>query len=153
MLHCLEAKQFIKSDLQTVWDFMSSPKNLSLITPAYMGFHILSDLSNTKMYPGQIIEYKVSPVAGLKMHWVTEITHVQDKQYFVDEQRFGPYAFWHHKHFLKEVPGGVEMTDIVHYKAPFGFMGRIANALFIKKQLQNIFDYRFNKVEEIFNAK
>ena len=118
-----------------------------------MGFHILSDLSNNKMYPGQIIAYKISPIAGIKMHWVTEITHVMDKNYFVDEQRFGPYTFWHHKHFLKEVPGGVEMIDIVHYKAPFGILGKIANALFISKQLKKIFDYRFKKMEEIFNQK
>ncbi len=151
MLNIIQAKQFIKSDIETVWEFISSPKNLSKITPDYMGFNILSDLSEGKMYPGQIIEYYVTPVAGIKMHWVTEITHVKDKEYFVDEQRFGPYALWHHKHFIKEVPGGVEMIDVVHYKAPFGFLGKIAVALFIKKKLKTIFDYRYNKMEELFN--
>jgi ligand-binding SRPBCC domain-containing protein len=151
MLSTIKTKQFIKSDLNTVWEFISSPKNLSKITPSYMGFHILSDIEDAKMYPGQIIEYHVKPIAGIKMHWVTEITHVKDKEYFVDEQRFGPYAMWHHKHFLKEVPGGVEMTDVVHYKAPFGVFGKIANALFIKKQLKTIFDYRYKKMEELFN--
>ena len=102
MLNIIQTKQFIKSDIDTVWEFISSPKNLSKITPDYMGFNILSDLSDGKMYPGQIIEYYVTPVAGIKMHWVTEITHVKDKEYFVDEQRFGPYAMWHHKHFIKE---------------------------------------------------
>jgi len=153
MLHTLQTKQFIKSDIQTVWDFMSSPENLEKITPTYMGFKILSDLNNSKMYPGQIIEYYVTPVAGIKMHWVTEITHVKNLEFFVDEQRFGPYAFWHHKHFLKQVDGGIEMIDIVHYKAPFGFIGRIANALFIEKKIKEIFDFRYKKLEEIFNLQ
>jgi len=152
MLHIIKTKQLIKSDIDTVWNFISSPANLAVITPQSMGFEIIGEKDeNEKMYEGQIIEYFVSPFAGIKMHWVTEITHVKDKEYFVDEQRFGPYSFWHHKHFLKEVDGGVEMTDIVHYKAPFGFLGRIANALFIKKKLKTIFDYRYNKLEEIFN--
>jgi ligand-binding SRPBCC domain-containing protein len=153
MLHTLQTKQFIKSDIQTVWDFMSSPENLEKITPTYMGFKILSDLNNSKMYPGQIIEYYVTPVAGIKMHWVTEITHVKNLEFFVDEQRFGPYAFWHHKHFLKQVDGGVEMIDIVHYKAPFGIIGRIANTMFIEKKIKEIFDFRYKKLEEIFNLQ
>jgi ligand-binding SRPBCC domain-containing protein len=152
MLHVIKTIQFFKSDIDTVWNFISSPANLAVITPKSMGFEIIGDNDeNEKMYEGQIIEYFVSPFAGLRMHWVTEITHVKDKEYFVDEQRFGPYSFWHHKHFLKDVEGGVEMTDIVHYKAPFGFLGRIANALLIKKKLKTIFDYRYNKLEEIFN--
>jgi ligand-binding SRPBCC domain-containing protein len=153
MLHTLQTKQFIKRDIQTVWDFMSSPENLEKITPTYMGFKILSDLNNSKMYPGQIIEYYVTPVAGIKMHWVTEITHVKNLEFFVDEQRFGPYAFWHHKHFLKQVDGGVEMIDIVHYKAPFGIIGRIANTMFIEKKIKEIFDFRYKKLEEIFNLQ
>ena len=141
MLHVLKTTQVLKSDMNTVWKFMSSPMNLARITPHYMGFQILSDEGDLKeMYPGQLIEYYVTPVMGIKMHWVTEITHVQDKHYFVDEQRFGPYTLWHHKHFLKEVPEGIEMTDIIHYKIPFGFIGRLANSLFIK-----------NKVKELFN--
>ncbi|MDI1355390.1 MAG: SRPBCC family protein [bacterium] len=152
MLHTLKTRQFIKSDLNTVWRFISSPKNLALITPAYMGFNILDkDLLNEEMYAGQIIEYTVSPVLGIKLHWVTEITHVQDLVYFVDEQRMGPYAFWHHRHFLKEVPGGIEMTDVVHYKLPLGILGRILNLLFVRHKLKEIFDYRFEKLNEIFN--
>lgn len=150
MLHSLTTKQLIKSDIDTVWDFISSPKNLQTITPSYMGFIILSNPAD-KMFPGQIIEYKVSPLMGIKLHWVTEITHVKDKEYFVDEQRFGPYAFWHHKHFLQQTKDGVMMYDEVHYKAPMGILGWLANALFIKRQLKQIFDYRYNKIEEIFN--
>ena len=102
------------------------------------------------MYPGQIIEYTVKPVLGIPLYWMTEITHVVDKQFFVDEQRFGPYTMWHHQHHFKAVDGGVEMTDIVHYKLPFWFLGDIANTLFVKKQLQGIFDFRWKKVEDLF---
>jgi len=153
MLYSIHTRQFIKSDLNTVWDFISSPKNLNTITPNNMKFETLTELGDEKMYAGQIIEYYVTPFAGMKMHWVTEITHVKDKEYFVDEQRFGPYAMWHHKHFLKEVNGGVEMTDIVHYKVPYGIFGKLAHALFVKKKLKEIFDFRFKKIEELFNQK
>ena len=153
MLHIIKTKQLLKSDLNTVWEFMSSPANLSLITPPHMGFKIIGNKEEAKMYPGQIIEYYVSPLAGIKMHWVTEITHVKDKAYFVDEQRFGPYSFWHHKHFIKETNEGILMEDIVHYKVPMGPIGQLANAIFIKGQLKNIFDFRYNKLEEIFNNK
>ena len=151
MLHTLQTKQVIKSDLQTVWEFMSSPKNLATITPEYMGFEILNKLHDDKMYSGQIIEYYVKPVLGIKLHWVTEITHVKENEFFIDEQRFGPYSFWHHQHFFKEVNGGVEMNDLVHYKLPFGFLGKIINKIFVKNQLKQVFDYRYKKVEEIFN--
>ena len=117
-----------------------------------MGFKIISKHHGDKMYPGQVIEYKVSPVLGIPFYWMTEITHVDDKKYFVDEQRYGPYSIWHHQHHFKEIEGGVEMTDIVHYKLPFWFLGDIANTLFVKKQLQEIFDYRFKKVEELFGT-
>jgi ligand-binding SRPBCC domain-containing protein len=102
------------------------------------------------MYAGQIIEYKVSPILGIPLYWMTEITHVEQHKFFVDEQRFGPYSMWHHQHHFREVPGGVEMTDIVHYKMPFWFLGDIANTLFVKKQLNDIFNYRFKAVEKIF---
>jgi ligand-binding SRPBCC domain-containing protein len=92
----------------------------------------------------------VKPVAGIPLYWMTEITQVKDRTYFIDEQRFGPYSLWHHQHHFKEIPGGVEMTDIIHYKNPLGILGRIANALFVKNKLKTIFDYRFKKVEELF---
>ena len=131
-------------------EFFSDPKNLAAITPRNMGFHIISKHHGEKMYAGQIIEYKVSPVAGIPLYWMTEITFVKDKEYFIDEQRYGPYSLWHHQHHFKEMNGGVEMTDIVHYKIPFWFIGDIANALFVKNQLKKIFDYRYKAVEEIF---
>jgi ligand-binding SRPBCC domain-containing protein len=130
---------------------MSRPENLSKITPEYMGFEVLTDINGVEMYPGQIIEYKVSPMLGIKMYWVTEITHVKHKSFFVDEQRFGPYKFWHHQHHLKEVEGGVEMDDIIHYKIPFGFLGNIANSLFVKNQLEGIFSHRFKVLDDMYN--
>lgn len=142
--------QKIPTDIDQVWDFISSPKNLKKITPEYMGFDItFTDLPD-KMYPGMIISYKVSPVAGVKTTWVTEITQVREKKYFVDEQRIGPYAMWHHEHIIEPIENGVLMTDIVSYQPPFGFLGSIANKLLIKKKLKEIFDYRTKAVIEIF---
>ena len=146
----LKKTQFIPVTLDEAWAFFSNPANLQSITPARMNFRIISRHHGDTMYPGQIIEYKVSPLGGISMYWMTEITHVRDRVYFVDEQRFGPYSLWHHQHHFKEVPGGVEMTDIVHYKIPLGFIGDWANRLFIRKQLEDIFAYRVKRVEEIF---
>ena len=111
-------KTILPISLEEAWDFFSSPKNLAKITPSHMGFIITSEFNDEKMYPGMLITYKVSPLMGIKMDWCTEITHVIDKQYFVDEQRFGPYAMWHHQHHFKVVAGGVEMIDIVD-EVPF----------------------------------
>ncbi|MDX2190165.1 MAG: SRPBCC family protein [Bacteroidota bacterium] len=149
-LYRISFVQNIPSDIDTIWDFISSPANLKKITPPHMGFKILSEIDSDKMYTGQIIEYTVYPFPLIPMGWVTEIKHVKDKEYFVDEQRFGPYALWHHKHFIKPISNGVEMRDIVDYKIPFGFIGDIANIILVKKQLKNIFEYRFQKIEEIF---
>ena len=136
--------------IEQAWNFFSRPDNLKDITPPQMGFVIKSKHHGEKMYAGQIIEYIVKPLFGIPMYWMTEITHVADKKYFIDEQRFGPYTLWHHQHHFKEILGGVEMTDIVHYKLPLWFLGDIAKVLFVKKQLQGIFDYRTKKVEEMF---
>jgi ligand-binding SRPBCC domain-containing protein len=144
-------KQLVKSSLSEVWDFISSPSNLKEITPSYMGFDITSENLSQKMYQGMIISYKVSPLLKLKMNWVTEITHVVENQFFVDEQRLGPYKLWHHQHHIKETENGVLMTDIVTYIPPFGVLGDIANSLFIKKQLKEIFDYRRISVDNRFN--
>lgn len=137
-------------NMEQAWDFFSNPANLSAITPAHMGFEILSKHHGARMYPGQIIEYKVRPVLGIPLYWMTEITHVVDRKLFVDEQRFGPYTLWHHQHHFTEIEGGVEMVDIVHYKLPLGFLGDIAQLLFVRRQLEGIFNYRFAAVEQRF---
>ena len=152
-LYQLKTEQFIPASMQEVWDFMSSPRNLAKITPPYMGFKITNEPIPDRMYPGMMISYKVSPLLGIKMNWVTEITHVDHLRYFVDEQRAGPYNIWHHEHFIEEVPGGVIMRDIVSYQPPLGPLGAIANSLFIKAQLKTIFDFRYKAVEAMFPAK
>ncbi len=146
----LKKVQNIPGSLDKAWDFFSSPGNLQTITPDRLGFKIISRYHREKMYAGQVIEYNVSPLLGIPLYWMTEITHVQDKKYFVDEQRYGPYSLWHHQHHFKAIDGGVEMTDIIHYKLPLWFLGDVANSLFVKKQLRKIFDYRYKKVEELF---
>jgi ligand-binding SRPBCC domain-containing protein len=133
------------------WEFLSNPANLKIITPDYMGFDILDGVDRN-MYQGQVIQYIVTPVAGIKTKWVTEITHVKEGEYFVDEQRFGPYSLWHHKHFIKEIPGGVEMEDIIHYKLPFGFLGQLAHPFLVKNKLEEIFSYRQKKLNELFGS-
>nr|WP_221269442.1 SRPBCC family protein [Mucilaginibacter sp. X5P1] len=133
------------------WNFFSSPFNLAKITPPQMKFMVTSDYDeNTKMYPGMIITYKITPLLGIKMNWMTEITHVKENEYFVDEQRFGPYALWHHQHHFKEVKGGVLMTDILHYAIPYGVFGRFANDILVKKQIKNIFAYRKQEIIKLF---
>lgn len=146
----LRETQEIPASVDAVWEFISAPANLKKITPPYMGFDIKSGSLPPKMYPGMIIRYNVSPLLGIKLTWVTEITHVREKEYFVDEQRIGPYSMWHHEHKLDPVDGGVLMTDIVSYQPPFLILGNIANALFIRKQLREIFDYRKTAIEREF---
>ncbi|MDE3252298.1 MAG: SRPBCC family protein [Bacteroidota bacterium] len=149
-VYSLQTIQKIPINLSEAWDFFSKPANLKDITPAKLGFEIISKYHGEKMYPGQIIEYTVKPILGIPLYWMTEITHVKDQQYFVDEQRFGPYSLWHHQHHFKEIPGGVEMTDIVHYKLPLWILGDIANTLMVTAQLREIFDFRFSAVEKRF---
>jgi ligand-binding SRPBCC domain-containing protein len=148
-IYTLHAKQLLPITLDEAWDFFSDPMNLNTITPDDMGFKTLSG-ADRKMYPGQIIQYIVTPLLNIPMKWVTEITHVDHKKFFVDEQRFGPYALWHHKHFFKEVPGGVEMEDIVDYKLPMGILGQLMHPILVKPRLHQIFDYRRKKLIELF---
>ncbi len=133
-----------------IWDFISAPDNLKEITPKQMGFIVTSNSGGGKMYPGMIITYKVSPLFGIKLNWMTEITHVKDYEYFVDEQRQGPYSMWHHQHKIESIEGGVLMTDIVTYQPPFGFLGAIANSLLIRTKLRQIFDFRTVVLEKRF---
>ncbi|MDP2236272.1 MAG: SRPBCC family protein [Bacteroidales bacterium] len=150
-MHILKSKVILKASIEEVWDFFSSPANLKKITPPAMGFNIITG-GDGKMYPGQIISYKVKPFAGIPLTWVTEITHVEPLKFFVDEQRFGPYSMWHHEHHFREVEQGVEMTDIVTYVLPFGFLGRIAHKLFVKNKVQQIFEYRSKVMNQFFET-
>jgi len=145
----LTYSQKLPIKLNDAWDFFSSPDNLKIITPQDMDFNII-DWDEKKAYPGQIIQYTVNPGFGIKMKWVTEITQVKENSYFIDEQRFGPYSFWHHKHFIKKIDNGILMDDIIHYKIPFGFFGRILNTMYVQNKLNRIFKYREKKLNEIF---
>lgn len=140
----------INAPIAEVWDFISSPKNLKEITPDYMGFDITTKGLPEKMYEGMIIAYEVRPLLSIKTTWVTEITKVKEQRYFVDEQRIGPYKLWHHQHFLEPTDQGTLMKDIVSYQPPLGALGKIANALFIKSKLEEIFDYRTEAVKKKF---
>jgi ligand-binding SRPBCC domain-containing protein len=145
----IASEQFLPISLEKAWDFFSSPKNLNEITPPEMTFKILNELPE-KMYEGMMISYKISPMLNIPLDWVTEITHIKENQFFVDEQRIGPYAIWHHEHHFKAVEGGVLMTDILHYHVGLGPLGWIASKLFVDAKVQGIFDYRFKKLEGMY---
>jgi len=149
-IYTLSTIQRFPTTKDKIWDFISSPKNLKDITPDYMGFDIISKGLPEKIYGGLIIQYNVKPLLGIKMNWVTEITQLKDGEYFIDEQRFGPYKFWHHTHRINIIEGGVEMLDTVHYSPPFGIIGSMANHWLIKRQLKEIFEYRRVKLEQKF---
>lgn len=148
-IYNIHKKQKLPISVKEAWDFISDPKNLKKITPEYMGFDIISN-NKKEMYSGQIIQYAVTPVFGIKTKWVSEITHLEENKYFVDEQLYGPYAMWHHKHFINEIKGGVELEDIIDYKVPLGILGQIVNPILVKPKLEEIFNFRQKKLLEIF---
>jgi ligand-binding SRPBCC domain-containing protein len=150
-VYSFQTRQVLPVSLEKAWDYFSNPANLQSITPKNMGFEIISKFHGNKMYPGQLIEYKVRPLLNIPLYWMTEITHVEEGKFFVDEQRFGPYSLWHHQHHFRAVPEGVEMIDIVHYKVPLGWLGDLANWLFVRKKLKSIFDFRYQAVEKLFS--
>lgn len=148
-LHRKEYKQLLPISLDEAWNFFSAPSNLNEITPPEMKFEILTK-DIPRAYAGQIIQYNVTPFPFVKMGWVTEITQVVERKMFIDEQRFGPYAFWHHQHMFEEQENGVLMTDILHYRVPLGFVGKLINAIFISSKVKGIFEYRFKLLENKF---
>jgi ligand-binding SRPBCC domain-containing protein len=148
-IYTLHKKQQLPISLEKAWEFLSNPKNLKVITPDYMSFNIVSNIDRP-LYTGQIIQYIVTPLLGIKTQWVSEITHIEEKKYFVDEQMYGPYALWHHKHFVKEIPGGVELEDIIDYKVPLGWLGQLVHPFLVKPKLEEIFNYRQEKLLELF---
>ena len=148
-IYTLHKKQNLPISLEEAWNFLSNPKNLKIITPDYMSFDMISK-TDRPLYTGQILQYIVTPLLGIKTKWVSEITHIEDKKYFVDEQLYGPYSLWHHKHFIKEIDGGVEMEDIIDYKIPLGFLGQLVHPFLVKPKLDEIFNYRQQKLIELF---
>ncbi|MBT3547573.1 MAG: SRPBCC family protein [Flavobacterium sp.] len=148
-IYTFHRKQKLPITLNEAWEFLSNPRNLSTLTPKEMNFTIISN-DNKPMYAGQVIQYSVTPIARIKAKWISEITHLVDGKYFVDLQLYGPYAFWHHKHFIHEIDGGVEMEDIIDYKVPLGILGQIVHPFLVKPKLEEIFRYRQKKLIEIF---
>ncbi len=146
-LYKLHQKQVLPTTLADAWDFFSRPQNLEKITPPFLRFEIRNG-APPKMYAGMIVEYRIRDASGIPMTWVTEITRVDEPYLFIDEQRFGPYKFWHHQHYFREVEGGIEAEDIVHYAMPFGPIGQLVHAVYVKRQLQQIFDFRKRFLEE-----
>jgi ligand-binding SRPBCC domain-containing protein len=149
-MQTLQRTQVLPISINEAWDFFSNPKNLKVITPEFMRFDITSISKDSRMYPGMIITYIVSPIMNIPFNWVTEITHVNEPHYFVDNQKSGPFKFWHHQHFFKEVPSGSEMTDIVNYAAPFDPISRPIEKTIVRQRVEMIFDFRYKKLNEMF---
>lgn len=150
-IYQLRTQQKLPITLEEAWEYFSDPGNLPNLTPDWMHFTVLSMPSAT-MYPGMIAMYHLKPLLNIKLNWVTEITHVKDKEYFIDEQRFGPYRFWHHEHHFKEIDGGIEMTDILHYALPVGIIGQAVHAFTVEKKLQEVFGFRYRTLEKLFGS-
>ncbi len=155
-IHTLTRSQWLPIPMDVAWAFFSNPANLPAITPPWLAFKVTCDLPKT-IYPGMLATYtiQVLPIAflkGITIPWVTEITHLREQEYFVDEQRFGPYQFWHHQHHFTSTDGGVEIQDIVNYALPVGVFGKLAHGVFVRRQLEEIFNYRQKALEEFFGG-
>ncbi len=151
-VYSLYSKQTVPADLEKVWAFFSDAKNLLTVTPPHLNLKVTNEVYGETVYAGQVMTYTVKPLLGIPLSWMTEITHVKAPEYFVDEQRKGPYQLWHHQHHFKKIEGGTEMIDLVHYRIPFGLIGNIANSILVKSELQKIFAYRYQKIIDLFGA-
>jgi ligand-binding SRPBCC domain-containing protein len=149
-VYSLYSQQRVPASLDDVWAFFSDARNLLDVTPPHLNLKVTNEVYGDSVYAGQVMTYDVKPLLGIPLSWMTEITHVADKKYFVDEQRKGPYQLWHHQHHFKAIEGGVEMTDLVHYRLPLGFLGSIANSILVKKELEKIFTYRYHQIIKRF---
>jgi ligand-binding SRPBCC domain-containing protein len=149
-VYSLQSVQKVPASLDAVWAFFSDANNLMAVTPPHLNLKVTNNVYGDAVYAGQVMTYTVKPLLGIPLSWMTEITHVVEGRYFVDEQRKGPYKLWHHQHHFKAIDGGVEMTDIVHYRLPLGVLGSIGHQFIVKKELQKIFTYRYRKIEELF---
>ena len=145
----LTKEQILPISVETAWEFFSNPNNLNKITPKDMSFEIRTELEG-EMYAGMLIDYTVKPILNIPMAWTTEITHVKKGEYFIDEQRFGPYKLWHHEHHFEKTKHGVLITDKLLYGLSFGLIGNALNSLFISRRIQEIFDFRYDKLNELF---
>ncbi|MFA8342453.1 MAG: hypothetical protein ACEPO8_05720 [Rhodothermaceae bacterium] len=145
-IHKIDCTRVLQTDINRCWSFFSNPLNLKLLTPEKV-FDKINLENFSEMYPGMIITYVIKPVLNFRFTWVTEITQMKKEKYFIDEQRFGPYKFWHHQHLFNETENGVEVRDIVHYVMPMGFIGNLIHKFFVKRELERIFEYRNKKMK------
>ncbi len=150
-MHRFSCQQILPVKIEEAWEFFSSPANLPLLTPPAFSLVPLTEMHD-QLYEGMFITYRVKPLAGIPMTWVTEITHLKQHRYFVDEQRLGPYSIWHHQHHFKAVPGGVEMTDILDYRVPLGPLGILLQKIIVGKKVEGIFEYRRKRLIELFGG-
>jgi len=151
MKYQLIREQQLNCTIERAWDFFSSPLNLADITPKDMNFQVLTQMNGERIYEGMLIEYKVSPILHIPMHWVTKIVSVDYHKSFTDFQSKGPYKLWNHYHEFVQNEKGILMKDVVDYELPLGFLGSLAHVLFVKKRIEDIFNYRFNVLEGLFN--
>ncbi|MEE4197088.1 MAG: SRPBCC family protein [Bacteroidales bacterium] len=151
-MYQIRKKQKIPVSIDKAWTFFSNPANLGLITPPHMNFKILSRSDAGDMYPGMIISYRISPLFNTRIQWATEITQVKEKEYFIDNQIKGPYKIWHHEHRFRQIPNGIEMEDILYYELPLGWLGKIVHHLMIRKRVTDIFNFREQKIKELFGT-
>lgn len=151
-VYSLYSRQRVPTPLEDVWQFFSDAKNLLAVTPPHLNLRVTNEVYGASVYSGQVMTYNVKPLLGIPFAWMTEITHVKEKEYFVDEQRKGPYKLWHHQHHFKAIKDGTEMTDLVHYRVPLGPLGSIGHSLVVKKELEKIFAYRYQKIVELFGS-
>lgn len=151
LLNRITSTILLPGDHDRVWHFFSNPLNLNALTPEWLHLEIVeSEQLPSEIYAGLILTYQVQPIPFVKNTWVTEITHMIPGRYFIDEQRFGPYAFWHHQHHFEKHANGVMMKDLVHYRLPCGRIGQLVLGRQVKKKLTAIFDYRFEKIQQLF---
>lgn len=148
-MQVLKQEQFLPVSISAAWDFFSTPENLNMITPEDLTFEVTSPLPE-KIYEGLIITYRIRPMLKIPLNWCTEITHVREHAFFVDEQRKGPYNIWHHEHHFKAVEGGVLMTDLLHYDIGKSIFGWIAGKIFVHRKVKEIFAFRYKVLESHF---
>ena len=152
MLHRIYRVQDVAAGLAEVWEYFSNPVNLNALTPENMDFEIVRN-DFERMVQGQLIGYRVRFMPLLRSRWLTEIAHVREPEYFVDEQRLGPYTFWYHEHLFESIPGGTRITDRVTYELPFGLLGNLVHAVWVGPRLKSIFDYRQTIVKNLFGSQ
>ncbi len=151
-IYTLKRRQHLQHPIDQVFPFFQKPENLSRLTPDHLHFQILTP-SPVSMHTGSVIDYVIT-LFGMEMHWTTMISEYKPPYRFVDVQLRGPYAFWHHAHLFEEADdGGVWMTDEVHYALPFDWLGELVHFLWVKKELEHIFNFRAHIVKGFLGDK